>query len=127
MRSERPQSVTWRSGSTAGRCARWGSGASSSARAMRGRYGSGVPGLTDQVRAAAGHAFVRPGADDTYADGDDATWMGVDWPALTRSVVVLGRRVNRGDTGGDAPPILFVHGLGGWWQNWLLNIPALMG
>src|SRR4051812_50082831 len=98
MRSERPQSVTWRSGSTAGSCARRGSGASSSARAMRGRYGSGVPGFTEQVRAAAGHALVRPGADDTYADGDDSTWLSVDWPALARSGFVLGRR---GEVVGD--------------------------
>jgi pimeloyl-ACP methyl ester carboxylesterase len=94
---------------------------------MRGRYGSGVPGFTEQVRAAAGHALVRPGADGTYADGDDSTWLSVDWPALTRSVVVLGRRVNVVDTGGDKPPLLFIHGLGGRWQNWLLNIPAFMG
>jgi pimeloyl-ACP methyl ester carboxylesterase len=93
---------------------------------MRGRYGSGVPGFTEQVRAAAGHALVRPGADETYADGDDSTWLSVDWPALTRSLVVLGRRVNVVDTGGDGPPILFIHGLGGLWQNWLLNIPAFM-
>jgi pimeloyl-ACP methyl ester carboxylesterase len=98
---------------------------------MRGRYGSGVPGFTEQVRAAAGHALVRPGADDTYADGDDSTWRSVDWPALTRSVVVLGRRVNVVDTGEpdrgrSLPPILFIHGLGGLWQNWLLNIPAFM-
>ena len=31
------------------------------------------------------------------------------------------------DTGGDGPPLLFLHGLGGLWQNWLLNIPAFMG
>jgi pimeloyl-ACP methyl ester carboxylesterase len=93
---------------------------------MRGRYGSGVPGFTEQVRAAAGHALLRPGADDTYGDGDDATWRSVDWPALTRSVVVLGRRLNVVDTGGDGPPLLFIHGLGGRWQNWLLNIPAFM-
>jgi pimeloyl-ACP methyl ester carboxylesterase len=86
-----------------------------------------VPGFTEQVRAAAGHALARPGADDTYADGDDSTWMSVDWPALTRSVVVLGRRVNVVDTGGDKPALLFIHGLGGLWQNWLLNIPAFMG
>jgi pimeloyl-ACP methyl ester carboxylesterase len=103
-----------------------------------------VPGFPEQVRAAAGHAFARPGADATYADGDDSTWLGVDWPAITRSVVVLGREVNVVDTGapgagdpapattaGDppsaaTPPILFIHGLGGIWQNWLLNIPAFM-
>ena len=27
----------------------------------------------------------------------------------------------------DRPPLLFLHGLGGVWQNWLLNIPAFMG
>ena len=30
------------------------------------------------------------------------------------------------DTGGDLPALVFVHGLGGRWQNWLLNIPAFM-
>src|SRR3954451_15746183 len=94
---------------------------------MRGRYGSGVPGFPEQVRAAAGHALARPGADDTYADGDDSTWRQLDWPALTRTVDVLGRRVNVVDTGGANQPILFIHGLAGMWQNWLLNIPAFMG
>jgi pimeloyl-ACP methyl ester carboxylesterase len=46
----------------------------------------------------------------------------VDWPAFTRGLVVGGRRVNVVDTGGDGPPLLFLHGLGGVWQNWLLNI-----
>ena len=27
---------------------------------------------------------------------------------------------------GDGPPLLFVHGLSGAWQNWLLTIPAFM-
>ena len=52
--------------------------------------------------------------------------MAVDWPAMTREETVLGRRVNLVDTGGDGPPLLFLHGLGGLWQNWLLNIPAFM-
>jgi pimeloyl-ACP methyl ester carboxylesterase len=91
-----------------------------------------VPGISGQFRALPGNAVFRPGPDDTYADGDDSTWMSVDWPALTREVVVLGRRLSVIDTGGapggsDAPPILFIHGLGGAWQNWLLNIPAFMG
>jgi pimeloyl-ACP methyl ester carboxylesterase len=30
------------------------------------------------------------------------------------------------DTGGDGPPLVWIHGLGGIWQNWLLNIPAFM-
>jgi pimeloyl-ACP methyl ester carboxylesterase len=80
-----------------------------------------------QLEALARNALLRPGADDTYADGDDATWMSVDWPSLTRTVAIAGRRVNVVDTGGDGPPILFVHGLSGAWQNWLLTIPAFMG
>lgn len=79
-----------------------------------------------QFRALAGNALIRGGPDPDYADGDDATWMNVDWPALTSTVEVLGRAVNVVDTGGDGPPLLFIHGLGGLWQNWLLNIPAFM-
>jgi pimeloyl-ACP methyl ester carboxylesterase len=42
------------------------------------------------------------------------------------SVEVQGRRVNYVDIGdGDLPPAIFVHGLGGCWQNWLENIPRL--
>ncbi len=83
-----------------------------------------MSGFTGQVRALAGNALLRPGADSSYADGDDSTWMGVDWSSITRSVTVLGRTVNVVDTGGDGPPLVFLHGLGGLWQNWLLNIPA---
>jgi pimeloyl-ACP methyl ester carboxylesterase len=89
-----------------------------------------VPGISGHFKALPGNAVFRPGPDDTYADGDDSTWMTVDWPAVTREVIVLGRRMNVVDTGGDGvggPPLLFIHGLGGVWQNWLLNIPAFMG
>jgi pimeloyl-ACP methyl ester carboxylesterase len=72
------------------------------------------------------HSVLRPGADDTYADGDDATWMDVDWHSLTYTAEIEGRAVNYVDTGGDGPPLLFVHGLGALWQSWLLNIPAFM-
>jgi pimeloyl-ACP methyl ester carboxylesterase len=72
------------------------------------------------------NGLIRPGADPTYADGDDSAWMTVDWPSLTRTLEVLGRRINVVDGGGDGPPLLFVHGLGGSWQNWLLNLPAFM-
>ena len=85
-----------------------------------------MSGFLGQVRALPANAFVRSQPDPTYADGDDSTWMSVDWPSLTRTEMVLGRRVNVIDTGGDGPPLLFLHGLGGLWQNWLLNIPAFM-
>src|SRR3954467_8746599 len=53
--------------------------------------------------------------------------MDVDWPSLSRDIGVDGRMVHVVDTGGDGPPLLWLHGLGGVWQNWLLNIPAFMG
>jgi pimeloyl-ACP methyl ester carboxylesterase len=83
--------------------------------------------VQQQIAAIARNALLRPGADETYADGDDATWMDVDWPSMTRRLSIGGRAVNVVDTGGDGPPILFVHGLSGAWQNWLLTIPAFMG
>lgn len=80
-----------------------------------------------QIVATVQNGLLRPGADDTYADGDDASWMGVDWPAITRRIEVLDRKVNTVDTGGDDKPVLlYIHGLGGNWQNWLLTIPPFM-
>ena len=86
-----------------------------------------MPTRRQQLRGAIENGLLRPGPDDSYADGDDTTWMQVDWPSMTRKVVVEGRKVNVVDTGGDRPALVFVHGLGGAWQNWLLNIPAFMG
>ena len=86
----------------------------------------GRPPIHRIVTAQARNALLRPGPDPTYADGDDASWMGVDWPSLTRRMRVLGSEMNVVDTGGDGAAILWLHGLGGIWQNWLLNIPAFM-
>jgi len=96
-----------------------------------------VPTRRQLLRGAIENGLLRPGPDATYADGDDARWMAVDWPSMTRRVTVLGRELNVVDTGtpttsssgtsGGGPPLLFVHGLGGCWQNWLLNIPEFMG
>src|SRR5918992_502668 len=72
------------------------------------------------------NAVLRPGADPTYADGDDASWMGVDWPSLQRTIEVDGQRVNVLDTGGDGPALLFLHGWSSNWQIFLLNIAAFM-
>src|SRR4051794_20591565 len=80
-----------------------------------------------QLAAVARNALLRPGAGDDYADGDDSTWMDVDWRALHRRLEIDGRGVEVIDTGGEAkPPLLWIHGLSGLWQNWLLNIPAFM-
>jgi pimeloyl-ACP methyl ester carboxylesterase len=45
---------------------------------------------------------------------------------MTSRLQVDGRGVNVIDSGGDGPPLLWLHGLGGLWQNWLLNFPAFM-
>jgi pimeloyl-ACP methyl ester carboxylesterase len=86
-----------------------------------------VPTRRQQLRGAIENGLLRGGPDETYADGDDSTWMSVDWPAMTRRMPIAGREVNFVDTSGDdRPVIVFVHGLSGTWQNWLLNIPAFM-
>jgi pimeloyl-ACP methyl ester carboxylesterase len=85
-----------------------------------------VPSVYQDALERAKSGVFRPGPDATYADGDDGAWMQIDWPALTRRLTVDGRSVGVIDTGGDGPPLLFIHGLGGIWQNWLLNIPAFM-
>ena len=78
----------------------------------------------DQLLGVTGNALLRARPDDTYADGDDSTWMDVDWPSLTRSLTIGERRVDVVDTGGAGDPLLLIHGLAGVWQNWLLTIPA---
>ena len=78
-------------------------------------------------------ALLRSGADPTYADGDDATWIDVDWPSLQRTLEIGGRRVNVLDTGppdaggASGPALLFIHGWSSNWQIFLLNIAAFMG
>jgi hypothetical protein len=77
-----------------------------------------VPTRRQQLRGAIENGLLRGGPDETYADGDDSTWMSVDWPAMTRRMPIAGREVNFVDTSGDdRPVIVFVHGLYGTWQN----------
>jgi pimeloyl-ACP methyl ester carboxylesterase len=82
------------------------------------------------------NGLLRPGPDPTYADGDDAAWLDIDWPALQRPLELLGRRVNVLDTGPASPagkggaatgaPLLFIHGWSANWQMFLLSIAAFM-
>ncbi|MET0769609.1 MAG: alpha/beta fold hydrolase [Solirubrobacteraceae bacterium] len=83
-----------------------------------------------QLTALVRNGLLRPGPDDTYADGDDATWMDVDWRSLQRTMELLGRRVNVLDTGpveGGGTPLVFIHGWSSNWQSWLLTIPGFLG
>ena len=61
-----------------------------------------------QLAAIARNGLLRRGADDGSADGDDATWMTVDWPSMTRREEIDGRIVNVIDTRGEhatGPPV----------------------
>ena len=54
----------------------------------------------------------------------EPSWREIDWLSLLHRVEIDGRQVNYVELGsGEGPPIVFVHGLGGQWQNWLENIP----
>jgi pimeloyl-ACP methyl ester carboxylesterase len=58
---------------------------------------------------------------DPYGD-PDPEWLRIDWREHLRQVDVVGATTNYVEMG-EGPPLLFVHGLSGCWQNWLENIP----
>ena len=61
-----------------------------------------------------------------YGATAQPSWRDIDWLAHLHQVEVAGTRINYVDIGdGDMPPAVFVHGLGGCWQNWLENLPRL--
>jgi pimeloyl-ACP methyl ester carboxylesterase len=61
---------------------------------------------------------------DGYGESAEPNWRTIDWQAHLHQVEIDGAPVNYVDIGsGDHPPVVFVHGLGGQWQNWLENIP----
>src|SRR3712207_1981696 len=76
---------------------------------------------------------ARPGtpwrarhAGDDYGAPAKPDWREVNWREHLRQLDVDGRSVNLVDYGDGSPdkhPVVFVHGLGGCWQNWLENIP----
>jgi pimeloyl-ACP methyl ester carboxylesterase len=65
-------------------------------------------------------------AGDDYGAPAHPDWRQVDWRAHLHDVELDGRRIHYVDLGqGEGPPVVFVHGLGGCWQNWLENLPAV--
>jgi pimeloyl-ACP methyl ester carboxylesterase len=65
-------------------------------------------------------------AGEDYGRTAEPSWREVDWRAHLHQVEVRGGRINYADLGsGDLPDVVFIHGLGGNWQNWLENIPRL--
>src|SRR4051812_29207369 len=49
-------------------------------------------------------------------------WQGIDWSEHLRGGEVDGTPANVCEIG-EGPPIVFVHGLSGSWQNWLEQLP----
>jgi len=62
-------------------------------------------------------------ADASYGVSDTPNWRDVDWPAHTKQVEINRRSVNYVDIGKGNQTVVFIHGLGGSWQNWLENLP----
>jgi pimeloyl-ACP methyl ester carboxylesterase len=58
---------------------------------------------------------------DPYGN-PDPEWLRIDWRENRHEVDVVGASVNYVEMG-EGPPLLFIHGLSGAWQNWLENIP----
>ena len=66
---------------------------------------------------------VAPEA-DRYGPAGRSAWLDVDWRSHQRWVTVEGKPINTIALG-EGPPLVFVHGLGGSWQNWLEQLPEL--
>jgi pimeloyl-ACP methyl ester carboxylesterase len=66
-------------------------------------------------------------AGDDYGATATPDWREVNWRPHLGQIEIDGRSVNYVDYGGPGEdglePVVFVHGLGGCWQNWLENIP----
>jgi pimeloyl-ACP methyl ester carboxylesterase len=58
-----------------------------------------------------------------YGPAGRSPWMDVDWHEHQRWVTVGGRRMNVVELG-SGPPVVFIHGLSGSWQNWLEQLPV---
>jgi pimeloyl-ACP methyl ester carboxylesterase len=81
--------------------------------------------LPSKARPATPWSAARRAGED-YGVHDTPDWRTIDWREHLRSVVIAGRRVNYVEMGaGDGPPVVFVHGIAGNWQNWLENIPRV--
>ena len=64
-----------------------------------------------------------PDAPGGYGPSGRSPWLDVNWREHQRWVTIDGRRVNVIDVG-SGPPVVFIHGLSGSWQNWLEQMPV---
>ena len=83
-----------------------------------------MPIFPSKARPAPPWAARR--ADEGYGATAQPDWRETNWREHLHWIEIDGRKVNYVDFGsGEGPPVVFVHGLGGAWQNWLENIPRL--
>lgn len=68
-------------------------------------------------------ATPAPASSEPYGPIGHAPWLDVDWRKHQRWITVNDRPVNVVELG-EGPPIVFVHGLGGSWTNWLEQLPT---
>ena len=65
-------------------------------------------------------------ADSDYGVSDEPDWRQVDWASHLHRAQVGPDSVNYVDMGeGEGNPVVFVHGLGGQWQNFLETLPRI--
>lgn len=63
-------------------------------------------------------------ADSGYGATAEPDWRDINWREHMHWAEIENSRLNYVDIGsGDGPPIVFIHGLSGSWQNWLENLP----
>jgi pimeloyl-ACP methyl ester carboxylesterase len=69
-------------------------------------------------------AIRLPTEPGDYGSAGRSPWLDVDWREHQRWISVGGRWVDVIELG-SGPPVVFVHGLSGSWQNWLEQLPVV--
>ena len=78
--------------------------------------------LSSSARPARRRAASRAG--DDYGATAKPDWRSTNWREHLRTAEIGGRAVNYVDVGEPKEgTVVFIHGLGGCWQNWLENLP----
>lgn len=97
--------------------------------ASQGRY---VRSATDDTCQTARVQKEAPGlegrsvpADGDYAKSVTPDWRDREWSRHEHDAVVAGRRLHYLDVGTGDRVFVLIHGMGGRWQYWLENVPAL--
>lgn len=83
-------------------------------------------GRTDQAQPGQAQLGQTQVSQAQVAQAQLADWRAIDWNRHQRWVELSSGPVNVIELG-SGPPIVFIHGLGGSWPNWLEQMPALSG